>query len=187
MTCSLCAALAENRDKPASQPLNTVIALFGLHVAPVPGKQTFESIVKGTMQVARMVDRSKPHAHATVVAIFCPVCKTQIEGALLECAAYGEEQVEGFLRNLRPLVDSSRSGGVVMFFPEHGGARPCQVVVWTHPKLGEGCVVATEDEDGNLGPWVKAPAVVAGAFWLSWDARKMWRGLAKPINFGGQW
>lgn len=27
---------------------------------------------------------------------------------------------------------------------------------------------------------------VAGAFWLSWDAKKMWRGLAKRISFGGR-
>lgn len=182
MTCSFCDALAFNRQKPATQLENAVVRQRGLYVAPVPaGTASFERLVKGSMSVARFSAKSAPHAAATIVPTVCPGCGEALEGAILECASYGAE-IETFLPDLRPLADASKPAGVVMFMPHWEGERRIQLVVWSHPKLGEGICMA-EDSEGVLGAWQRLPGAVAGAFWLTWDTQKMARGFAKL--FGG--
>jgi len=182
MNCRLCDALAYNRQKPTTEPLNAVVQRGGLYVAPVSaGTATFERMVKGSMSVARLTAQSAPHAAATIVPTRCPDCGVALEGVLFECASYGAE-LETFLLDLRPFADAAKPAGVILFMPHWEGERRYQLVVWSHPEAGEGMVLADESPEG-LGAWTQVPAAVAGAFWLSWDARKVARGFAKM--FGG--
>jgi hypothetical protein len=181
MTCRYCDALGSNRDKPADQPENAVVKTGGLYVAPVLGAPEFEKVIQSALSVARFSARYALHAAATVVPTVCPGCGVALEGVLFECASYNAE-VETFFPDLRPLADAAKPTGVVLFAPHWEGDRRCQLVVWSHKKLGEGAALA-DDVEGVLGAWVRVPAAVAGAFWLSWDAKKAVRGIAKL--FGG--
>ncbi len=184
MTCRYCDALASNLAKPIDRPENAVVKTGGLYVAPVGAAQgqPFERMIQSALSVARFSARYALHAAATIVPTMCPGCGAALEGVLFECASYNAE-VATFLPDLRPLADAAKPAGVVMFMPHWEDERRYQLVVWSHPKLGEGLCMA-EDSEGVLGPWQRLPGAVAGAFWLSWDTRKMWRGLAKKVGGG---